>query len=49
MQQHKHIKKKEKKGRQKEKRRKEDCVPKLVIIIDQHLNEALPPLIHTIT
>ena len=28
---------------------KEDCFPKLVINIDQHLNEALTLLIHTIT
>ena len=28
---------------------KEDCFPKLVITIDQHLNEALTLLIHTIT
>ena len=34
MQQHKHIKKKETEGE------KEDCFPKLVINIDQHLNEA---------
>ena len=28
---------------------KEDCFPKLVINIDQHLNEALTLLVHTIT
>ena len=28
---------------------KEDCFPKLVINIHQHLNEALTILIHTIT
>ena len=28
---------------------KEDCFPKLVINIDQHLNEASTLLIHTIT
>ena len=44
MQQHKHTKKKrETEGE------KEDCFPKLVINIDQHLNEALTLLIHTIT
>ena len=53
MQQHKHIQKKEKKKRKEKKREtegeKEDCFPKLVINIDQHLNEALTLLIHTIT
>ena len=44
MQQHKHIKKK---GRTEGE--KEDCFPTLVINIDQHLNEALTLLIHTIT
>jgi len=45
MQQHKHThtKKRETEGE------KEDCFPKLVINIDQHLNEALTLLIHTIT
>ena len=28
---------------------KEDCFPTLVINIDQYLNKALTPLIHTIT
>jgi len=45
MQQHK---KKKKKKRETE-WEKEDCFPKLVINIDQHLNEALTLLIHTIT
>ena len=43
MQQHKHIKKKEIEGE------RENCFPKLVINIDQHLNEALTLLIHTTT
>ena len=42
MQQQKHIKKKETEGE------KEDCFPTLVINIDQHLNEGLTLLIHTI-
>ena len=46
MQKHKH-KKKEKKGETEGE--KEDCFIKLVINIDQHLNEALTLLIHTIT
>ena len=46
MQQHKHKKKKKKREPEGE---KEDCFPKLVINIDQHLNEALTLLIHTIT
>ena len=41
-------KKKQKKKRETE-GEKEDCFPKLVINIDQHLNEALTLLIHTIT
>ena len=41
-------KKKKKKKRETE-GEKEDCFPKLVINIDQHLNEALTLLIHTIT
>ena len=48
MQQHKHKKKKKKKKKETE-GEKEDCFPKLVINIDQHLNEALTLLIHTIT
>ena len=46
MQQHKHIKKKKQRKTEGE---KEDCFPKLVINIDQHLNEALTLLIYTIT
>ena len=51
MQQHKHKKRKKKKKKKREERRwrKEDCFPKLVINIDQHLNEALTLLVHTIT
>ena len=33
----------------KEAKEKEDCFPKLESNIDQHLNEALTLLIHTIT
>ena len=47
MQQHKNIKKKEKEKRETE-GQKEDCFPKLVTNIDQHFNEALTLLIHTI-
>ena len=47
MQQHKHTHTHtQKKETEKE---KEDSFPKLVINIDQHLNEALTLLIHTIT
>ena len=45
MQQHKHIKKEKRET----KGEKEDCLSKLVINIDQHLNEALTLLTHTIT
>ena len=48
MQQHKHTHTHKKKERETE-GEKEDCFPKLVINIDQHLNEALTLLIHTIT
>ena len=41
--------KKKKKKKKKTEGEKEDCFPKLVINIDQHLNEALTLLIHTIT
>ena len=42
-------KKKKKKKKKETEGEKEDCFPKLVINIDQHLNEALTLLIHTIT
>ena len=41
--------KKKKKKKKETEGEKEDCFPKLVINIDQHLNEALTLLIHTIT
>ena len=49
MQQHKHKKKEKKEKKRETEGEKEDCFPKLVINIDQHLNEALTLLVHTIT
>ena len=40
--------KKKKEKKRETKGEKEDCFPKLVINIDQHLHEALTLLIHTI-